>query len=99
MAEKKVSVRLVAENGRQVRAELEGVGDDAGNPAPVTPDGIDALLDIWPVFEAFQHQVLGPHLVLDAEKNGFAPSPNGTSEGATDTANPASGDALSARLG
>ena len=27
MAEKKVSVRLVAENGRQVRAELEGVGN------------------------------------------------------------------------
>ncbi|MDB6183046.1 tape measure protein [Paracoccus fistulariae] len=27
MAEKKVSVRLVAENGRQVRAELQGVGD------------------------------------------------------------------------
>ena len=28
MAEKKVSVRLVAENGRQVRAELEGIGDN-----------------------------------------------------------------------
>ncbi|MDO5757300.1 MAG: tape measure protein [Rhodobacterales bacterium] len=27
MAEKKVSVRLVAENGRQVKAELKGVGD------------------------------------------------------------------------
>lgn len=27
MAEKKVSVRLVAENGRQVRAELQGVGE------------------------------------------------------------------------
>src|SRR5690606_31862379 len=27
MAEKKVSVRLVAEGGRRVRAELEGVGD------------------------------------------------------------------------
>lgn len=27
MAEKKVSVRLVAENGRQVRAELEGIGN------------------------------------------------------------------------
>ncbi len=26
MAEKRVSVRLVAEGGRQVRAELEGVG-------------------------------------------------------------------------
>ena len=27
MAEKKVSVRLVAEGGRRVRAELEGIGD------------------------------------------------------------------------
>jgi 1-aminocyclopropane-1-carboxylate deaminase/D-cysteine desulfhydrase-like pyridoxal-dependent ACC family enzyme len=27
MAEKRVSVRLVAEGGRQVRAELEGVGE------------------------------------------------------------------------
>mgnify|MGYP000166696146 CR=1 FL=1 len=27
MAEKKVSVRLVAEGGRRVRAELEGVGE------------------------------------------------------------------------
>ena len=27
MAEKRVSVRLVAEGGRQVRAELEGIGD------------------------------------------------------------------------
>ena len=26
MAEKRVSVRLVAEGGRQVRAELEGIG-------------------------------------------------------------------------
>jgi hypothetical protein len=27
MAEKRVSVRLVAEGGRQVRADLEGIGD------------------------------------------------------------------------
>ena len=27
MAEKRVSVRLVAEGGRPVRAELEGIGD------------------------------------------------------------------------
>ena len=27
MAEKKVSVRLSADGGRQVRAELEGIGD------------------------------------------------------------------------
>ena len=25
-----------------------------GDPLPVSPEGIDALLDIWPVFEAFQ---------------------------------------------
>ena len=43
----------------------------------------------WPVFEAFQEKVLGPYLVLDAEKNGSAPSPNGISAGASDIAQPA----------
>lgn len=32
MAEKRVSVRLVAEGGRQVRAELEGIGEAAAMP-------------------------------------------------------------------
>lgn len=94
-----LAVAMAKAVARRVVTDWEGVGDDDGNPVPVTPDGIDALLDIWPVFEAFQAEVLGPHLVLDAEKNGSALSLNGTSEGATDTANPASGDALSARLG
>lgn len=31
-----------------------GVGDEKGNPVPVSPAGINALLDIWPLFEAFQ---------------------------------------------
>ena len=74
MAEKRVSVRLVAEGGRQVRAELEG---------------IDALLEIWPVFEAFQTQYVAKGLILDAEKNVFAPSPSGPSAGAKDIAPPA----------
>jgi len=64
-----------------------------------TPEGIDALLDVWPVFEAFQEKCLAPHLMLDAEKNVSAPSPNGTSEGATDTAKPARGRARTARQG
>ena len=39
---------------RRAVLDWEGVGDDAGDAVPVTPEGIDALLEIWPVFEAFQ---------------------------------------------
>lgn len=82
---------------RRVVTGWEGVGDADGNPVPVTPEGIDALLDIWPVFEAFQTRCLTPHLMLDAEKNASAPSPNGTSAGATATAKPAKARARTAR--
>ena len=75
---------------RRVVTGWEGVGDASGNLVPVTPEGIDALLDIWPVFEAFQAHCLAPHLMLDAEKNASAPLPSGTSAGATPTAEPAS---------
>lgn len=75
---------------RRVVTGWEGVGDADGKPVSVTPEGIDALLDIWPVFEAFQTRILAPHLMLDAEKNASAPSQTGTSVGATPTAKPAS---------
>lgn len=64
-----LAVAMAKAVARRVVTEWEGVGDNDGEPLPVTPEGIDALLDIWPVFEAFQSQVLAPHLVLDAEKN------------------------------
>ena len=67
---------------RRAVLDWEGVGDDAGNAVPVTPEGIDALLDIWPVFEAFQTQYVARGLLLDAEKNASAPSPTGNSAGA-----------------
>ncbi|GAB1364041.1 hypothetical protein MASR1M32_32770 [Rhodobacter sp.] len=76
--------------------EWEGVGDEAGNLVPVSPAGIDALLEIWPVFEAFQAQYVARGLMLDAEKNVFAPSPTGPSAGATATARPARGPARTA---
>ena len=41
---------------RRAVLDWEGVGDAMGQPLPVTPEGIDALLEIWPVFEAFQTQ-------------------------------------------
>ena len=39
---------------RRAVTDWEGVGDADGNPVPVTPEGIDALLEVWPIFEAFQ---------------------------------------------
>lgn len=73
---------------RRAVLDWEGVGDDAGNIIPVSPEGIDALLEIWPVFEAFQTQYVAKGLILDAEKNASAPSPTGPSAGATGIARP-----------
>lgn len=74
---------------RRAVLDWEGVGDAMGTIVPVTPEGIDALLEVWPVFEAFQTQYVARGLILDAEKNVSAPSPTGPSVGATDTAQPA----------
>ena len=74
---------------RRAVLDWEGVGDAMGQPTPVTPEGIDALLEIWPVFEAFQTKYVARGLILDAEKNVSAPSPSGPSAVATDTARPA----------
>ena len=73
---------------RRAVLDWEGVGDDAGNVVPVSPEGIDALLEIWPIFEAFQTMYVAKGLILDAEKNVSAPSPTGPSAGATGTARP-----------
>jgi hypothetical protein len=62
--------------------EWEGVGDAEGAAIPVTTDHIDALMDLHRIFEEFDRQIVTPYLLVQAEKNGFAPSPNGTSEGA-----------------
>ena len=74
---------------RRAILEWEGVGDENGSVVAVTPKGIDALLEIWPVFEAFQTQYVANGLILDAEKNVSAPLPSGPSAGATGIAPPA----------
>jgi hypothetical protein len=81
---------------RRAVLDWEGVGDDAGNIVPVSPEGIDALLEIWPVFEAFQTQYVARGLILDAEKNVSALSPTGPSAGAIGTAPPARAPARTA---
>ena len=67
----------------------DGVGDADGTPIEPSPEAIDALLDLWPAFEAFQTHYVAKALLLDAEKNGSAPLPTGPSAGAKATALPA----------
>ena len=62
--------RVVAKAvARIVVKDWEGVGDEDGEPLPLTPEGIDALLELWPIFEAFQTRYIAGALILDAEKN------------------------------
>ena len=71
---------------RRAVIDWEGVGDADGNALPVTHEGIDALLSLWPIFEAFNLHYVSHGMLLDAEKNVSALSPTGTSAGATATA-------------
>jgi hypothetical protein len=73
---------------RSAILEWEGIGDAEGEQLPVSPDAVDALLDIWPIFEAFQSLYVAKGLLLDAEKNALSPAPSGSSAGATATAQP-----------
>ena len=77
----------------------EGVGDADGNPIEPGRAAIDALLDVWPVFEAFQLTYVSKGLLLEQEKNASALSPTGPSAGANATAKPARTRARTARRG
>ena len=75
----------------------EGIGDAEGNPIDPSPEAIDALLDVWPIFEAFQLTYVSKGLLLEQEKNASAPSQPGSGAGARSTAGPATGRARTAR--
>ena len=79
--------------------DWEGVGDAEGNPVSVSPEGTDALLEIWPAFEAFQAAYVAKGLLLEQEKNASSPSPSGPTAGAKATARPARKPARTARQG
>ena len=84
---------------RRAVLDWEGVGDADGIPLPVSPDGIDALLSLWPIFEAFNLAYVSRGMLLDAEKNGSAPSPTGPSGGAPPIARRAGWPAKTAQPG
>ena len=71
----------------------EGIGDAGGTSIDPSPEGVDALLDIWPIFEAFQTKYVARAMILDAEKNASPPLPTGSLAGAEITAQPAPGAA------
>ncbi|RMD92260.1 MAG: hypothetical protein D6811_07260 [Alphaproteobacteria bacterium] len=77
----------------------EGIGDADGNAINPSPEAIDALLDIWPIFEAFQLAYVSKGLLLEQEKNASALLPSGPSAGASDTARDAKGRARTVRRG
>lgn len=74
----------------------KGVGDADGNPIDVTPSGVEALMDVFQICDAFRDAYIVPRLTLDAEKNGLSPAPSGTSAGALTTADGAEVPAPSA---
>jgi hypothetical protein len=83
------AITLAKAVARRAVLDWEGIGNAEGSPIAPSPEGIDALLDLWPVFEAFQLGYVAKGLLLDQEGNVFAPSPSGISAGAPDTAPPA----------
>jgi len=70
---------LIKALARLAVIDWQGVGDDAGSTVPVTPENVNALMDLWPIASAFESTYLGPALLLDTEKNASGPVPNGTS--------------------
>lgn len=91
VATEEAALAMAKALARRAILAWEGIGDADGNPLEPSPEAIDALLDIWPAFEAFQTHYVAKALLLDAEKNGSAPLPTGPSAGATATARPVKG--------
>jgi hypothetical protein len=92
-----LGIAFAASVARVAITDWEGVGDADGNPIPVSAEAISALMDVFPIFEAFQTRYVEKGMLLDQEKNASASSPTGSTAGATDTANPAPISAKTAR--
>ena len=58
---------------RRAVVDWEGVGDTDGTVIAVSPEGIDALLSLWPIFEAFNLHYVSRSMLLDVEKTALRP--------------------------
>lgn len=63
------SVALIKKLAELAVIAWESVGDADGNIAEVTPESVSALMDLWPIADAFERLYLAPTLLLEQEKN------------------------------
>ena len=96
--DQQVLILLSKATARRIILDWEGVGDEDGNPVAVSPEAIDALMDLHRVYEAFAEKVINPYFMVQLEKNVSAPAPNGTSARASDTATTARRNAKTAPM-
>jgi len=61
-------VALVSPLARIVVRDWTGVGDEAGNAIPVSPEAVTALMDIYVMAQAFSRLHMMPYLLVQAEK-------------------------------
>jgi hypothetical protein len=94
-----IAAALVKAIARRTILSWEGVGDAEGNVIEPDETAINALFDLWPIYEAFNERFIARWLLLGDEGNGSAPSPTGTSAGAPDIARPVPGAAPTAPPG
>ncbi|MFD6316911.1 hypothetical protein [Methylorubrum thiocyanatum] len=85
----RAGMALVHELARRGIVEWEGVGTAEGEPAPVTAETVNALLEHWPAYDALDAIYVTPALRRDEEKNGSSNSPDGISGAGPNTATPA----------
>lgn len=64
------AARFIRELALRSLLDWEGVYDEKGELAKFEDDNIYALMDLWPIADAFERLYLGPSLILEQEKNG-----------------------------
>ncbi|MHC2017143.1 hypothetical protein [Methylobacterium sp. CM6247] len=62
----RATTAMVIRYARAVIADWSGIGDTNGEPAPVTPENIDALMARWDAYERFDQLVFTPALNANA---------------------------------
>lgn len=81
------TVEITRYLARAVIRDWRGVAnEETGDPVPVTPETIDAVMDIWPIFRAFNDRVIDARIRIDREKKDLPTSQNGTSGSVEPTA-------------
>jgi hypothetical protein len=68
VATEEAALAMAKALARRAILAWEGIGDADGTPIEPSPEAIDALLDLWPAFEAFQTAYVAKALLLDAKK-------------------------------